>query len=195
MKILIFCSCLISLISCTEIELVPTPPITSIVDDSELLLKEMRNSLVGSWDVTITQTTYPTKSSTDTTSWSTFSVVGEVDCNTENQWDYLKRINISQLTDTPDPYRFKVINEYYCRPSNVTIFEVRLEKPYNVFLITEKINSKQNVVVKSYRVTKTTDKNIMYLRSESFDPTYFHYERNGSIKFPPTEYAIRIEKK
>ncbi len=180
--------------SCTKTEIVPATPITTVVDDSEVLLQQMKNTLIGSWNVTITQTMYPTTSPTDTTSWTAFAVFGEVDCAKENQWDYLKSITISQLTDTPDTYRFKVVNEYYCRPNRITIFELRLEKPDNTFLITEKATSNQPIVIKYYRVINTTNKNVQYLTSRSFDPSYFHHNNVGSIKFPPTEYSIRIEK-
>ncbi|MBS1542041.1 MAG: hypothetical protein JST14_00265 [Bacteroidetes bacterium] len=188
-------------ISCTNDTITPKPPSPSTtsyvyIDDSEVLLQNMKKKLIGTWNVILTQTDYPYRSPTDSL-LMTFPIRGEVDCAKENQWDYLKSITISELTPVPDKYLLNVVNHYYCRPDRKTNFMLRIQKPDNIFSIKEfncclYSNSKE---IKSYELIPTTTDTEMILTTIAFDPSYFHLENVGSIKFPPKRYMIIIEKK
>ncbi len=156
-------------ISCGEKEeIVPTD---KVIDD-------FKKKLIGKWNCLVTQSMV---------GGDLYGVLGEVDCQKENQWDYLKSLNIAS--------DLAVTNEYYCTTEKITHFEILRQKnvvPNNTFIIVEKDDD--GMVKKIYQVIDHIDPNTLSLAAYLYDKSDFHLTNVGTIPSYPSDYTILIEK-
>lgn len=151
--------------------------------DNDPIIISAKTLLTGTWNVIMTQSTYPIPSG-----GQVFAVFGTVDCDKERQWDYLQSLSISPL----DSHLLIMQNTYYCTVSRTTYLELFREKGSNKIYVTEK--DENGYMIKIYILDPTNNPGDLYLHSDIFDFSYFKFNNVGSMKAAPLDYVIRIKK-
>ena len=157
--------------SCKKEEVTPIDPV----------IAKFTQELTGTWNAVTTQCGYNASNN----NYTVVALNGSIDCATEQQWDYVKKMTI-----TAD---LKVTNEYYCSPLRATRFELKKEKSDSTIVITEW--DVDGNMIKVYTVlTNTPSTNELWLYSEVFDPAYFYRNKPGSFPTLPVNYFVLIQK-
>ena len=144
-------------------------------------LINLKKKLIGKWEVSGMTVMWAT--STGSTGFG-FTVI---DCNKEQQFDFVKNFTIDST--------LKVTNNYYCRTSNITYLEIGRERDTinPIYVISER--DIDGNIIRIYQLNwDGNSSDYLTMETIMIDYSYFHLEKIGSILNYPLRYTIIIKK-